>query len=140
MTPVTGVGCGFDWVNNGLYGAVPLDALARAGVIRVPLNARLSLAEHTQMLVAMDVDLLVFGPDLVERAEELAVAVPGLRLIGLGAAAGLGDLLDLAERAPSDAPVVAIAPDDVVLALYTSGTTGVLKAAEHTRLVSRPWP
>lgn len=120
-------------VNNGLY-SVPLDfACAKAGVIRVPLNARLSLAEHTQMLVAMDVDLLVFGPDLVERAEELAVAVPGLRLIGLGAAAGLGDLLDLAERAPSDAPVVAIAPDDVVLALYTSGTTGVLKAAEHTQ-------
>lgn len=120
-------------VNNGLY-SVPLDfACVKAGVIRIPLNARLSLAEHTQMLVAMDVHLLVFGPDLVDRALELADAVPGLRLLGLGAVAGLGDLLALAEGAPSDAPVVPTSPDNVVLALYTSGTTGVLKAAEHTQ-------
>ena len=37
-------------------------------------------------------------------------------------------------RACSDAaPDVAVAPDDVILTLFTSGTTGTLKAAQHTQ-------
>ena len=35
--------------------------------------------------------------------------------------------------APSEDPALAARPDDVIIALYTSGTTGTLKAAQHTQ-------
>ena len=74
-------------INNGPY-SVSMDfACTKAGAIRVPLNPRLSVAEHTRMLAAMDVDLLIFGPDLVDRAQELEAALPRLQLLGLGAGA-----------------------------------------------------
>jgi len=119
-------------VNNGPF-SVSMDfACVKAGVIRVPLNARLSLTEHTRMLVAMQVDLLIFGPDLADRAEELKASVSGLMVLGLGAGPDDFDLLKLARSASDQRPAHRAEPDDVVLALYTSGTTGVLKAAEHT--------
>ncbi|WP_339913575.1 AMP-binding protein [uncultured Brevundimonas sp.] len=120
-------------INNGPY-SVSMDfACTKAGAIRVPLNARLSAAEHTRMLAAMDVDLLIFGPDLVDRARELEAALPGLRLLGLGTDTDDQDLLRLAAMESGQPPTHRPEPDDVVLALYTSGTTGVLKAAEHTQ-------
>ena len=71
-------------LNNGLYG-IPLDfACAAARVCRVPLNARLSAREHAQMIAGAGARLLVFGPDLAERAHELGALVPGLELLCLG--------------------------------------------------------
>ena len=120
-------------VNNGPY-SVSMDfACTKAGAIRVPLNGRLSAAEHIRMLAAMNADLVIFGPGLEDRATELRAALPGLRLLGLGAGDDEQDLLNLAGGEPVEAPAHRPAPDDVVLALYTSGTSGVLKAAEHTQ-------
>lgn len=121
-------------VNNSLL-SVPLDfGCVKAGVNRVPLNSRLSVAEHVRMLQDSQCAILIFGPDLKERAQELEAALPGLRCYGLGAAvAADGDFLALALRQPSEPPNVSVKPDDVVLTLYTSGTTGVLKAAQHTQ-------
>ncbi|MDT7611539.1 MAG: hypothetical protein QOG96_6042, partial [Pseudonocardiales bacterium] len=62
-------------VNNGVW-SVPLDfGCLKAGVARVPLNARLSLTEQTRMLADTGVRLLVHGDDLTERALQLAGAV-----------------------------------------------------------------
>lgn len=120
-------------INNGPY-SVSMDfACTKAGAIRVPLNPRLSVAEHTRMLAAMDVDLLIVGPDLVDRAQELEAALPRVQLLGLGAGADDQNLLSLAATESAQPPAHRPEPDDVVLALYTSGTTGVLKAAEHTQ-------
>lgn len=122
-------------LNNGLL-SVPLDfACVKAGVNRVPLNSRLSIAEHARMIEEAQCDLLVFGPDLVERAVELQQAIPTLRLCGLGVMAGVDpiDLLTLAENQPDTPPAVAVHGDDIIVTLYTSGTTGVLKAAQHTQ-------
>ena len=120
-------------VNNGLYG-IPLDfACAAARVTRVPLNARLSAPEHAQMIAGAGAKVLVFGPDLADRAHELAALVSGLELLCLGKDPAAPDLLALA-GSESDAPLDRV-PEfgDVVLALYTSGTTGSLKAASHTQ-------
>lgn len=90
-------------LNNGLF-SIPLDfACAAARVTRVPLNARLSAREHAQMIVGAGADLLVFGPDLAERAHELAALVPGLELLCLGEGGGAHDLLKIA-RGQSDLP------------------------------------
>ena len=64
--------------NNGLL-SLPLDfACAKARLVRVPLNARLTAAEHGAMLGRLDVRLLIFSADLAERAGDLATALPGL--------------------------------------------------------------
>ncbi len=122
-------------LNNELW-SVPVDfACVKAGIARVPLNARLSLAEQAKMLTDADVSLLVHGADLTERALALADELDGLRLAGLGPRNRAGDL-DLAtetERAAAADPLAPVEPDDVLLVLYTSGTTGTLKAAKHTQ-------
>lgn len=120
--------------NNGLY-SVPLDfACVKAGINRVPLNARLSLTEHARMLQDTQCKYLVFGADLADRAAALANEVPGLICLGLGAESTEGiDLLTQARQQPEQAPEIEVRPDDVVLTLFTSGTTGTLKAAQHTQ-------
>ncbi|MFF3666234.1 class I adenylate-forming enzyme family protein [Microtetraspora malaysiensis] len=121
-------------VNNSLL-SVPLDfACVKAGINRVPLNARLSVAEHVTMLTDTRCELVVLGPDLTDRARELAAALP--QVVFLGLETSLDDepsLLRRAENAPASLPEVPVEPDDVILTLFTSGTTGTLKAAQHTQ-------
>lgn len=121
-------------LNNGLY-SVPVDfACVKAGMNRVPLNTRLSLAEHTRMLQEAGCTCLVFGPGLAGQAAALAAALPDLRCFGIGASgAGSPDFLEHLDAFPTEPPRIDIDPDDVVLTLYTSGTTGTLKAAQHTQ-------
>jgi len=120
-------------LNNGLF-SIPLDfAFAKARITRVPLNARLSAREHAEMIAGVGATLLVFGPDCGERADELAALVPGLELLCLGQHAVAANLLALADAEASEAPARTPEPGDIVLALYTSGTTGTLKAACHTQ-------
>jgi len=115
-------------VNNGVH-SVPLDfACVKAGVNRVPLNARLSAGEHARMLDEARCGVLVFGPDLTERAAELKALRPDLTCLNLET-----DLLALAETQDPTAPPSDARPNDVIITLYTSGTTGVLKAAQHTQ-------
>ena len=121
-------------LNNGLY-SVPVDfACVKAGINRVPLNARLTLAEHLRMLQETGCSALVFGADLQDRAEALKEVLPELVCHGLDACmVGGADLLVEAASKGTTAPHIEVSPDDVVLTLFTSGTTGTLKAAQHTQ-------
>jgi fatty-acyl-CoA synthase len=121
-------------MSNGIY-SVPMDfGCVKTAVNRVPLNARLSLAEHVKMLTATACRYLVFSADLRGRATELAAAMPGLVCVGMDAALPGGqDLMQVAQGQSVQWPDIAIEPKDVVLTLFTSGTTGVLKAAQHTQ-------
>jgi acyl-CoA synthetase (AMP-forming)/AMP-acid ligase II len=115
--------------------SIPIDfAIAKAGLNKVPLNARLSVDEHVRMVAEARVELLLYGPSLAERARSLCEALPALRPLGIGTTAAGGDDLDtLAATQEPTAPHLALTASDVVLTLYTSGTTGVLKAAQHTQ-------
>ena len=121
-------------INNGIY-SVPIDfACVKAGINRVPLNARLALNEHVSMLQDTQCGYLIFGADLAERAMALTSKIPSLKSFGLGAAGEHGiDLLALARAQTDQPPPIEVAPDDVVITLFTSGTTGTLKAAKHTQ-------
>ena len=121
-------------LNNSLL-SVPLDfACVKAGLNRVPLNGRLSLPEPVKMLQETACTSLVFGQGMEQRAAELQAAMPALSLLGLGVAIpGATDLYLLAQEQPAQGPDIDVHPDDVVLTLFTSGTTGSLKAAQHTQ-------
>ncbi|OLR93361.1 class I adenylate-forming enzyme family protein [Actinokineospora bangkokensis] len=113
---------------NGLLSA-PLDfACMKTSVNRVPLNPRLSVAEHVRMVTETGCDLLLHGPGLDEHTAALARRLPGVRFVPVAT-----ELVALAQGAPATLPEVRVAPDDVILSLFTSGTTGTLKAAQHTQ-------
>ena len=92
---------------------VLLFALARRGAILVPLNWRLTAAEHRQLLADCTPRLLFCDADFRSHAEQL-----GVRL-------GSFDGNDASQSAGEDA-------DDVLL-VYTSGTTGKPKGAVLTQ-------
>lgn len=121
-------------MNNGLL-SVPLDfACVKAGLNRVPLNSRLSLSEHVRMLQDTGCTSLVFGQGLEQRAVELQRELPELRCMALGVESQDAlDLYELARKQPGEGPEIEVGPDDIVLTLFTSGTTGTLKAAQHTQ-------
>jgi acyl-CoA synthetase (AMP-forming)/AMP-acid ligase II len=121
-------------LNNG-FDSVPIDfACVKAGVNRVPLNSRLSANEHLRMLQEAECRILIFGDDLADRARELKQGAPHLQCLGIGASLGeSGDLRAMSRSLPTTPPDSSAQADDIVLTLYTSGTTGVLKAAQHTQ-------
>ena len=120
-------------LDNGLH-SVPCDfACTKAGLRRTPLNGRLSLEEHVRMLEATGAATLIYGPSQAERAGALKAALPELDVHGLGDAEVGPDLIAAAERASDADPRLDHDPDDVLLALFTSGTSGTLKAAQHSQ-------
>lgn len=121
-------------LNNSLY-SVPVDfACVKAGINRVPLNSRLAVSEHVRMLKETGVTSLVFGADLRDHAMALKAELPTLSCHGLGTCIEGGrDLIADSEHASTKAPDIDVREDDIVLTLFTSGTTGTLKAAQHTQ-------
>jgi fatty-acyl-CoA synthase len=108
-------------LGNGLH-SIPLDfACAKAGLVRVPLNTRLAAAEQEEMLRITGATVLVHGADEAGRAAELAERLP-LQLRPVAELDGA-----------SDDPGVDVEPDDPLLYIFTSGTTGRLKAVVHTQ-------
>ncbi|MEA3018285.1 MAG: hypothetical protein QOI38_3007, partial [Sphingomonadales bacterium] len=89
--------------------------------------------EQRRMIEAIGTGILIHGATQVERAAALRDAVPGLRLLGLGSDALGPDLLALAAQADASDPALAHEPGEVIVALFTSGTTGTLKAVQHTQ-------
>ncbi len=108
-------------------------AAARIGAIVVPLNWRLAPPEHGQILADADPALLVVDGDLQARAEDLARMAPRAHRAAIDFALdGWTELADACDAAgPPPAPVGR--PEDPVLLVYTSGTTGRPKGAVLTQ-------
>jgi len=114
-------------LDNGLH-SIPVDfAVGKAGIARVPLNSRMAQPEQEQLLRTLDVRVLVHGVSQAKRAAALAASL-GVETIEIESA-----LLTQARDASADDANVDVAADDTLLLLYTSGTTGRLKAVRHTQ-------
>ena len=104
---------------------------ARAGVVLVALNWRLAPPEVAAVLDDADPALLITG------TAQLNLVPPGRRD---GIVVMDTDFATWAVEQPSEPPTADPQPDDVVLQLYSSGTTGLPKGARltHANLAFTP--
>ncbi len=104
---------------------------ARAGAVLVALNWRLAPPEIAAIVADAEPSLVLTGTD--QRPLLPASLADGAVDLDTGYEAWIDGL-------PGTPPDVAVAPDDVVLQLYSSGTTGVPKGARltHANLMFTP--
>ena len=108
--------------------------ILKAGCVAVPLNFRYSSEEIKYCLELADVEVLVFGPEFVERMDAIAAALPGVRMmffIGPDKPAYTEDCCRLMGFCSSSAPPVALEEEDYAAIYFSSGTTGFPKAILH---------
>lgn len=112
------------WIgkNSDLYFTLFFGA-ARAGIVMAPIGWRLSPTEWAFIVNDTKAKIVFTGPGFDAVADQLAGKLDhGPRIIGADAARALIDATPRAAFMPSG-------PDDAVLQLYTSGTTGHPKGA-----------
>ncbi|RFC70092.1 long-chain-fatty-acid--CoA ligase [Streptomyces sp. AcE210] len=104
---------------------------AKAGLVNVPLNWRLAPSELTAVARDAELRVLLFEPEFRDAADAVRAAVPGLRLVVVGASADpdVPAYETWLASHPDDDPGRGTAADvdEVFLQIYTSGTTGLPK-------------
>jgi 2-aminobenzoate-CoA ligase len=113
--------------NNPWLAACWLGVL-KAGGVAVTTMPMLRAAELSRICDIAQVRLALCDHRLT--GELTAAAVPGLRVVTVGAP-GPADLTAAAAAKPADFATVQTAADDVAMIAFTSGTTGRPKAAMH---------
>ncbi|MFL1456238.1 AMP-binding protein [Marinobacter sp. GN3S48] len=107
-------------------------ALYKAGLVKAPLNARLSLDEAIHVLEDADARVLIVGPEHAEQVQDQQADLPSIEhivVIGKSGSTHYEGLL--AEGAPNS-PDIELDPDAPAVLHYTSGSSGRLKAAVQT--------
>ncbi len=108
-------------------------ALARAGLVAVPINFRLMSPEIAYILSHAEARAVIVQDDLVDRVEPIRgeVPLPSACYVHFGGATPTGwqgyeALIEDASHVP---PAVVVKPEDPFALMYTSGTTGKPKGA-----------
>ena len=107
-------------------------AVAKAGLVAVPVNFRLTGPEARFICEDCSVAAIIAEDALAEVADHLrgALDLPDTRFIAIGQVrAGWKGYEDLIGTAPEAEPDAAVAPNDTWCLMYTSGTTGNPKGA-----------
>lgn len=109
----------------------------KAGCVAVPLNFRYSSDEIKYCLKLADVEVLVFGPQFVERMDAIADDLPNVKMmffVGRDKPDYTEDCFKLMGFCSSGPPPVALTESDHAAIYFSSGTTGFPKAILHDHL------
>lgn len=108
-------------------------ALARAGLVAVPLNFRLTAPEIGYIATHCEARAFIVQDELADRVEPLRDELPlvpgGWVGFGARAAPGWSDYEALIGASDAALPAVEVRPGDPCALMYTSGTTGRPKGA-----------
>ena len=102
---------------------------AKAGLVLVPINWRLAPPEIAFIVKDAATEMLFYGPDFAPVIDAIKPELGNIPLVPLGVG-GRDGYEAWRDRQPATEPAVATTPDDTVLQLYTSGTTGRAKGAQ----------
>lgn len=108
--------------------------ILKAGGIAVPMNFRYSSDEIKYCLELSDSQILVFGPEFVERVESIVPSVSIVEtyfFVGDEVPSFAEDCLRLTGFCSSSAPAVELSDSDDAAIYFSSGTTGFPKAILH---------
>lgn len=117
---------------NRLEWAEIYAAVAKAGLIVVPINFRLTAAEALFICTDSGASALIAEEALAGTADELRaiLCLPAARFVMMGAGRpGWAEYERLISTAREDEPDMPVTPDDPWCLMYTSGTTGNSKGA-----------
>ena len=108
-------------------------AIARAGLVAVPINFRLTAPEIAYILSHSEARAMIVQDDLRDRVDAIGgdMSLEPHCLVHFGAAtpAGWQGYEALIDAAPPTQPAVRVRPEDPFALMYTSGTTGKPKGA-----------
>jgi acyl-CoA synthetase (AMP-forming)/AMP-acid ligase II len=108
-------------------------ALARAGLVRVAVNPRLTPSDWAFITADSGARALVYGRGFAGPAEELLTTVDGIDVVvGVERGPGLDYEEVLASASPAPPRARAVAADELVSLNYSSGTTGRPKGCMRT--------
>lgn len=122
------IGKNSDWFFELIIGA------AKAGAVMTPVNWRLAGPEIVYIVNDAAAKVLFVGVEFLEQVEGLAGDLSTVtHFVSMEGAHGRWPSYEAWRDEASDAdPQIAVAPDDVAIQLYTSGTTGRPKGAMLT--------
>ena len=106
----------------------------KAGCIAVPMNFRFSADEIKYCSELADLEVLIFGPEFVERIDTIAEDMPFIKTmfyVGKDGPDYTEDVWELLGYCSSSAPPVELTEDDYAAIYFSSGTTGMPKAILH---------
>ncbi|MFJ7726696.1 class I adenylate-forming enzyme family protein [Neobacillus sp. NPDC097160] len=112
-------------------------AMLKSGLVRVPLNTRLSEEEQFHMIAETDSKAILFTEEFADRVARLRGRLSDVSLFcqvdGTVKYDWVIPIFDEMKTVTDEDPTVPLSEEDYATLQYTSGTTGKLKAAIHTQ-------
>lgn len=109
--------------------------ILRTGALAVPLNFRYAAEEIKYCLELSEADVLIFGPEFIDRVGEIHAKMPDVKMhffVGEKGPAFAKNYEHLAAVYSAGAPQINIAEEDDAVLYFSSGTTGFPKAILHS--------
>ena len=110
-----------------LYGA------AKCGAVCLPVNWRLAPPEIAYIVAHSEASILVVGPEFVDAVAGIESELPRVHtILVIGDSHRYRSYQDWVDAQPAADPGHQGGPDDVIVQMYTSGTTGLPKGVQLT--------